>query len=294
MQRSQTGDTAAHAKMEYQKALIDAWQISRLLRDPSLPVGTLFYKHYRKRAETKQGLKYYFYKDPFIYAHRKETYIRKAQRPQKVKLYIRRNLLEDKRRSAEQRVRQHRLRVKRLYGKQFDFDGFEREVRTLCEHLQYSRQRHTQWMLERDAYCTMSVNDDLVRSRAEALMISLMVEVGLLYEYESKLTLRNGGTYYPDFKIRRPDGRTVYIEYFGMMGDPEYAERQQQKLAAYQDAGIVPGVNLICFCSSAPSVINTYRIMDVLLQLSLHGSVPDKCVWIDRLDTCPAGQAGRS
>ena len=125
-------------------------------------------------------------------------------------------------------------------------------------------------------------------------MISLMVEVGLLYEYESKLTLRNGGTYYPDFKIRRPDGRTVYIEYFGMMGDPEYAKRQQQKLAAYKDAGIVPGVNLICFCSSAPSVINTYRIMDVLLQLSLHGSVPDKCVWIDRLDTCPAGQAGRS
>ena len=79
-----------------------------------------------------------------------------------------------------------------------------------------------------------------------------------------------------------------------MMGDPEYAERQQQKLAAYQEAGIVPGVNLICFCSSAPSVINTYRIMDVLLQLSLHGSVPDKCVWIDGLDTCPTGQTGRS
>lgn len=83
---------------------------------------------------------------------------------------------------------------------------------------------------------------DLVRSKSEIVIADILHELEsagrIRYSYEKPLQL-GGKERWPDFTIEA-GAETWYWEHCGMLGDPAYARRWQQKLAAYAAEGILP------------------------------------------------------
>ena len=87
---------------------------------------------------------------------------------------------------------------------------------------------------------------ETVRSKTELIIANLLNKENIPYRYEYPIQLQGMGTVYPDFTILNIHRRKEIIwEHFGMMDDPEYAEKAVRKLAAYQKSGFFPGENLI-------------------------------------------------
>ena len=81
------------------------------------------------------------------------------------------------------------------------------------------------------------------RSKSEALIGSRLEKLGIPYHYEPMLKLGNA-IVYPDFEILDEDmRRIIYLEHFGMIDDPEYAEKCFRKLDLYQQNGYYLGIN---------------------------------------------------
>jgi hypothetical protein len=81
---------------------------------------------------------------------------------------------------------------------------------------------------------------DVVRSKSEALIASLLHGRDVDYAYERKLTFDDGSFRYPDFTIEDDDlGRTIYWEHLGMLNDSVYEQRWQAKRRWYADHGVV-------------------------------------------------------
>jgi hypothetical protein len=74
---------------------------------------------------------------------------------------------------------------------------------------------------------------------------------GIRYFFERAVIGGNGETRWPDFSIEDRDGQTWYWEHCGMLGQEEYEERWQRKLAFYDKNGVkrwspsTPGGRLI-------------------------------------------------
>lgn len=79
---------------------------------------------------------------------------------------------------------------------------------------------------------------ELVRSKSEVAIADLLFSLGKDYLYEKPLEV--GGTVkYPDFTIEDSDsGHVFYLEHLGMLDDPGYRARWEQKLAWYASVGI--------------------------------------------------------
>jgi hypothetical protein len=80
---------------------------------------------------------------------------------------------------------------------------------------------------------------DIVRSKSEAIIAELLHARGIDYAYERRLGYNDGSFRYPDFTLEDDDrGRTIYWEHLGMLGDPVYAKRWEDKRRWYADHGI--------------------------------------------------------
>lgn len=91
-----------------------------------------------------------------------------------------------------------------------------------------------------------SESGNILRSKSEGTIDFLLYQMSIPFKYECPLEM-NGLIYYPDFTIMRPrDRRLIYWEHFGMMDDPDYAQKTYQKMQTYIDNGYIPGDNLIC------------------------------------------------
>lgn len=95
-----------------------------------------------------------------------------------------------------------------------------------------------------------------VRSKGELAIAELLYSLGIEFYYEKALHLEvpvrsNNGTvyvprtYYPDFTIILPDGRTFYWEHKGLMSSEDYIKRDIQKEIHYNLCGIYQPHNLI-------------------------------------------------
>ena len=85
-----------------------------------------------------------------------------------------------------------------------------------------------------------------VRSKTEKILADKFCSMGIPYRYECPLKLRGYGTVYPDFTLLNVQERKeVYLEHFGMMDNPEYAQKAIQKLETYAKNGIYIGKNLL-------------------------------------------------
>ena len=93
-------------------------------------------------------------------------------------------------------------------------------------------------------YRHMSDRGEQMASKSEVIIANMLYSYGVKYEYERPIVI-DGVTYKPDFTIWRSDGTVILWEHAGLLDDPEYAQRFEQKLAMYRKAGYTQAVNLI-------------------------------------------------
>ena len=93
-------------------------------------------------------------------------------------------------------------------------------------------------------YVHLTDKGEQVASKSELIIANILYSYGIKYEYERPITI-NGVTYKPDFTIWRPDGTMILWEHAGLMDDPEYARKFENKLIQYQKAGYTQANNLI-------------------------------------------------
>ncbi len=132
-----------------------------------------------------------------------------------------------------------------------------------------------------------------VRSKSEVIIADTLARLGVPYRYEFPLTLNGGGrainsqdgsiprhtatsrdiynshrashhstfTVHPDFLCLNLRTRQEFIwEHFGLMDDPDYAEKAVQKLNSYNENAIFPGHNLIITTESVSVPLNIKHI----------------------------------
>jgi hypothetical protein len=93
----------------------------------------------------------------------------------------------------------------------------------------------------------------VVRSKSELLIAEALLEAGVEFEYEKRLTL-GGVSRYPDFTIEDDiSGRKIYWEHLGMLDNQSYRAKWEQKLAWYRENGL----ELYDEDNQAPSVLVT-------------------------------------
>ena len=87
---------------------------------------------------------------------------------------------------------------------------------------------------------------DYVRSKSEKIIADLLDKYGIPYSYEPRLELNNRHVIYPDFVILNVRKRkTIYWEHLGLLGDVDYARKNFEKIAEYEDNGYNVGDNLL-------------------------------------------------
>jgi hypothetical protein len=81
-----------------------------------------------------------------------------------------------------------------------------------------------------------------VSSKNEVIIADLLHRLAPgRFEYERPLIGKDGRTKYPDFTITTDDPhRPVYWEHLGMLNDPEYTRRWEEKKAWYAEQGTLP------------------------------------------------------
>ena len=82
-----------------------------------------------------------------------------------------------------------------------------------------------------------------MRSKSEVMIAEMLYQYGVPFRYEQVLML-DGKTFAPDFTFQDAMLELFYMEYCGMMGDPEYVKRHMWKRDIYEQNGIVPWENI--------------------------------------------------
>ena len=111
-----------------------------------------------------------------------------------------------------------------------------------------------------------------VRSKSEILIADTLTELNIPYLYEKPLRL-GSITIHPDFTILYVAARrTLFLEHFGMMDDPEYANAAVSRIHLYTRNNILPGDRLIPTFETKNSPLNTK-----LLKLQFKGLARSSC-----------------
>lgn len=106
---------------------------------------------------------------------------------------------------------------------------------------------------------------EIVRSKSELNIANTLSKYHIPYKYECPVTLKNGGTVYPDFTILAMKSRKeIYWEHRGMMDDREYLKNTVKKMKQYTKNNIIVGINLILTEESLESPLGTDEIEAVI------------------------------
>lgn len=109
-----------------------------------------------------------------------------------------------------------------------------------------------------------SVSGNLVRSKSEVLIDTLLYVNHIPFRYECALHLGEI-TFYPDFTIRHPQtGQLYYWEHFGLMDDPSYSKNAYSKLQCYSTHGIIPSIQLITTFETKDHPLSSERIEKII------------------------------
>lgn len=73
-----------------------------------------------------------------------------------------------------------------------------------------------------------------VRSKSEVIICDLLAKANIRYEYERLLEYKPGKRINPDFTIFLDDGRELYWEHVGMLGNEKYCEDWSDKMDIYE------------------------------------------------------------
>ncbi len=105
---------------------------------------------------------------------------------------------------------------------------------------------------------------EMVRSKGEAILADMLLDLGIPYRYEQLVYLKGGIVKAPDFTMLDvPRRGIIYMEHFGMLEDKKYLLRNLNKLDLYRRNGIYTGKNLIVTheAEAAPMDIQGIRRM---------------------------------
>jgi hypothetical protein len=109
-----------------------------------------------------------------------------------------------------------------------------------------------------------TVRGELVRSKSEVVIANALHYNNLDYEYEPELKL-DGKIKRPDFKIEDYDlGVVWYWEHCGMMTDPQYKKRWEEKKKFYEKNGIIEGKNLIVTYDDENGGLDSDKIQQII------------------------------
>lgn len=105
-------------------------------------------------------------------------------------------------------------------------------------------------LFAQDEHYLLTNRNEKVRSKSEVLIANALAKHGIPYRYEYPQSLKNSQnkiiTFYPDFLCLNIKTRVEYIwEHFGLMDNPDYAQKAVRKLQFYAQNKIFPGRNLI-------------------------------------------------
>ena len=81
-------------------------------------------------------------------------------------------------------------------------------------------------------YKTIDGND--VRSKSEVIICNLLYNAGIRYKYEEALEYEPGKIINPDFTIMLSNGKKVYWEHVGMLGNEKYDSDWSHKMEIYE------------------------------------------------------------
>ena len=85
-----------------------------------------------------------------------------------------------------------------------------------------------------------------VRSKTEKILADKLYNQNIPYVYEPTLLLPDGNIVYPDFAVLNVRLRKEYYwEHFGIMDDPQYAEKSVWKIDVYEKNGYWFGENIL-------------------------------------------------
>ncbi|MDO4183433.1 MAG: hypothetical protein Q4E12_07520 [Coriobacteriia bacterium] len=106
---------------------------------------------------------------------------------------------------------------------------------------------------------------DYVRSKSEAIIADKLFRASIPYKYEQPLTLNDGQEVFPDFTVLNKRTRQEFVwEHFGLMDNPEYADKAVRKIAAYEESGLHLGVGLIATLETSKSPLNLSAIESII------------------------------
>ena len=110
-----------------------------------------------------------------------------------------------------------------------------------------------------------TLRGELVRSKSEVIIANELFNKNINYEYEKDLVLKNGEIRCPDFTIEnKAKGITYYWEHLGMLSDPSYKKRWEEKKKLYAENGIVEGKNLLVSKDGLDGSIDCDVITDLI------------------------------
>ena len=80
----------------------------------------------------------------------------------------------------------------------------------------------------------MTIDGNDVRSKSEVIICNLLYNAGIRYKYEEVLEYEPGKIINPDFTIMLSNGKKVYWEHVGMLGNEKYDSDWSHKMEIYE------------------------------------------------------------
>lgn len=107
-----------------------------------------------------------------------------------------------------------------------------------------------------------------VRSRIEVMIAEALFDAGVSFRYEEELKLSDEmgqkQSRYPDFTIHCADGKKIYWEHAGMLDNPEYEARHNEKMHMFYINNIFEPNNLIVTMENASHELDMESIWRVI------------------------------
>jgi ATP-dependent exoDNAse (exonuclease V) alpha subunit len=108
----------------------------------------------------------------------------------------------------------------------------------------------------------------LVRSKSELVVSNMLFHLGVQYEYEQALELKEGApSIHPDFSFTDPSGDRIVWEHLGMMSREDYRSSWERRKKDYEQAGFVVGKNLFTSEDDDRGGLDSKRIKKIAEQI---------------------------
>ena len=116
----------------------------------------------------------------------------------------------------------------------------------------------------KDTPVYLTIKGERVRSKSEVIIADRLWANGIPYKYECPI-LVGDEIIHPDFTILRlSDLKFLYHEHFGKLDDPQYTERNNNRINSYNEAGIILGDRLFLSFETSKTPLDV-RIIDNLI-----------------------------